>query len=318
VLIAPLSVNTVTNAGKVLYIVAKSNNVVLGGSIATNNAANNNLALFLTNSAGKTLTLTASNAFRRGVTIESGILEAAHPASLGNGGVNLAPTVPDGAILKVSYDGSGGVLGNLLLQNDAIIDAGSSPASSISFATATNWTAGKILTVSNSTVGRIYITNTNDVPLDHIKSAEFPTYSASLDSAGLLEFLPPPPSGTTYVGWLASAGARATPESLFEYAYGAPVPGSADSQYSPAMTVRGEMLVLTYHVRQGAIGLTVSPEVSVALDGPGAGFGPSVLLTDVSTGPVLANGVLLDRREASIPISIFGAKAFLRVVVAQE
>ena len=136
--------------------------------------------------------------------------------------------MPDGAILKVSYDGSGGVLGNLLLQNDAIIDAGSSQASSISFATATNWTAGKILTVSNSTVGRIYITNTNDVPLDHIKSAEFPTYSASLDSAGLLEFLPPPPSGTTYVGWLASAGARATPESLFEYAYGAPVPGSAD------------------------------------------------------------------------------------------
>ena len=38
------AINTVTNAGKVLYIVARSNNVVLGGSIATNNAANNTLA----------------------------------------------------------------------------------------------------------------------------------------------------------------------------------------------------------------------------------------------------------------------------------
>jgi len=312
------AINTVTNTGKTLYILARSNNVVLAGSIATNAVASNNLALSLTNSTNRTLTLSASNAFRGGVTIESGILEAAHPASLGNGEVSLAPSVPDGAILKVSYDGTGVVLGNLLLQNDAIIDAGGSPASSISFAAATNWTAGKFLTVSNSTVGRIYITNTNGVALDHIKSAEFPTYSAILGSAGLLEFLPPPPSGTTYVGWLASAGATATPESLFEYAYGAPAPGSADPQYSPAIAVQGEMLVLTYHVRQGAIGLTASPEVSVALDSLGAGFGPSVLMTDVSTGLVSANGVLLDRREASIPISIFGAQAFLRVTVTQQ
>jgi len=82
------AINTVTNAGKVLYIVARSNNVVLGGSIAASSAASNNLALCLTNSTN-TLTLTASNAFRGGVTVQSGNLSFSNSAALGSGAVNF-------------------------------------------------------------------------------------------------------------------------------------------------------------------------------------------------------------------------------------
>jgi hypothetical protein len=78
------------------------------------------------------------------------------------------------------------------------------------------------------------------------------------------------------------------------------------------------MVVLTYYVRQGAIGLTAVPELSLALDGQGNGFAPSALITEVSTGTVSTNGVSLDRREASIRIGDVGAKAFLRVKVTQQ
>ncbi|MEY3479362.1 MAG: hypothetical protein RIQ71_137 [Verrucomicrobiota bacterium] len=310
-------INTVTNAGKTLYIVAKSNNVVLGGSIATNSAASNNLALYLTNSTNRTLTLSASNAFRGGVTIESGTLEVTHPSGLGSGEIRLAPAVSNGAILRVAYAGPVAVPGNLLLLNDAIIDAGSS-SSSLAFATATNWTADKFLTVSNSASGRIYITNTNGVSLSRIRSAETPTYSASFGVGGLLIFSPSTPSGTTYDGWLSSAGAVHAPSALLDYAFGASAPGLLPAQYCPSGALREGMVVLTYYVRQGAIGLTAVPELSLALDGQGNGFAPSALITEVSTGTVSTNGVSLDRREASIRIGDVGAKAFLRVKVTQQ
>ena len=311
------AVNTVTNAGKTLYILARSNNVVLGGPIAANAPGSNNLSLFLTNSDSRTLTLSASNAFRGGVTIESGILEAAHSAALGNGEVKLAPSVPDGAVLRIACPDTVSVLGNLLLQNDAVIDAGSS-FSAIRFATATNWVAGKFLTVSNSSQGRIYITNTNGVAVSQIRSAENPPYIASLSAGGLLVFSPPSPAGTTYEGWLSSAGIVHASASLLEYAFGASAPGLLPEQYWPVTTSQDGRVVLAYYVRQGAIGLTVVAELSVGLDSAGGGFGPSGLLTDVPIGTVSVNGVVLERREASVRIGDVGAKGFLRIKVTQQ
>jgi fibronectin-binding autotransporter adhesin len=83
------AINTVNNAGKVLYIVANNNNVVLGGSIAATNPTSNNLSLYLTNSGANTLVLTASNAYRGGTTIQSGNLSVSNSAALGSGAVNF-------------------------------------------------------------------------------------------------------------------------------------------------------------------------------------------------------------------------------------
>jgi autotransporter-associated beta strand protein len=83
------AINTVNNAGKVLYIVANSNNVVLGGSIAATNPTSNNLSLYLTNSGVNALVLTASNAYRGGTTIQSGSLSVSNSAALGSGAVNF-------------------------------------------------------------------------------------------------------------------------------------------------------------------------------------------------------------------------------------
>ena len=95
------AINTVTNAGKVLYIVARSN-VVLGGSIATNNAANNNLALYLTNSGNNTLFLTTSNAYRGGTTIASGNLSVSNSAALGSGAVTFLTNATLTALASVN------------------------------------------------------------------------------------------------------------------------------------------------------------------------------------------------------------------------
>ena len=312
------AINTVTNAGKVLYILAKSNNVVLAGPIATNAALSNNLALYLTNSTNRTLTLSAANAFRGGITIESGILEAAHSSALGSGEIRLAPTVPDGAVLRVAYAGPSGTLGNLMLQNDAIIDAGSNSSSALRFATAMNWAADKFLTVSNSMSGKIYITNTNGVALSRIRAAGFPTYTASLGAEGLLVFSPPP-AGTAYDGWLASAGAVHGPAALLDYAFGASAPGALDPQYGPSVSGREGLLILTYYVRSDAVGLAVTPELSVDLAGVNGGFGPDARISDVSLGTVTtADGVVLDRREARLTMSDVAPKAFLRLRLTQQ
>ena len=187
-------INTVTNAGKVLYLIAKSNNIVLGGSIATNTSASNNLSLILTNSTNRILTLAASNAFRGGLTLESGALRATHPNSLGTGDVRFSPSVTNGVILIVAYPGSGAVLGNLLLQNTAALDLGLDRSSAIKFSSGTGWTAGTTLMITNSSGGgQLYITNTNGVALNQIKSAGNSNAIASLNSEGLLTFINPAP-----------------------------------------------------------------------------------------------------------------------------
>ena len=199
-------INTVTNAGKVLYLIAKSNNMVLGGSIATNTSASNNLSLILTNSTNRMLTLAASNAFRGGLTLESGALRATHPNSLGTGDVRFSPSVANGVILTVAYPGSGPVLGNLLLQNSASLDLGLDSSSAIKFSSGTGWNAGATLMITNSSGGgKLYFVNTNGVVLGQIKSSENTNATASLAVDGLLTFTAPPPVNSKPVVTAAQA-----------------------------------------------------------------------------------------------------------------
>ena len=118
------AIDTVTNAGKVLYIVARSNNVVLGGAIATNNAASNNLALYLTNSSTNTLTLTASNAFRGGVTVQSGNLSVSNGAALGSGAVNFLTNSTLTALTSVNLTNNISVATGMTVAVNATQNAG--------------------------------------------------------------------------------------------------------------------------------------------------------------------------------------------------
>jgi fibronectin-binding autotransporter adhesin len=118
------AIDTVTNAGKVLYIVARSNNVVLGGAIATNNAASNNLALYLTNSSTSTLTLTASNAFRGGVTVQSGNLSVSNSAALGSGAVNFLTNSTLTALTSVNLTNNISVATGMTVAVNATQNAG--------------------------------------------------------------------------------------------------------------------------------------------------------------------------------------------------
>jgi len=232
-----------------------------------------------------------------------------------------------GARLSVAYNGEGLLLGNLSLQASASIDAGTNPAASVSFASATNWSSGVMLTVTNSASGKIYITDTNGVPLSRIKSAENPTYPATLAANGLLTFInpsptptptptPTPPSGSTYTGWLDAASASHTSAALLDYAFGAASPGTLGYSYYPLVSSSSDLLILTYYVRQNAIGLTVMPELNVGLSAET--FHTSNLITDASTGLVSSGGTLLDRRQSTVKKSEVGPKAFLRLKVIQR
>jgi autotransporter-associated beta strand protein len=148
-----------------------------------------------------TLILSAANTFTGGFILKGGTLELRNAQSLAAGN---ALTVPTNATvlprLKVAYAGTGSDLGNLTLGADATIDLGTDNTAEIRFGSATGWAAGKILTVTNSTGGgKLYILETNNVALSQIKSAENPTYPASLALNGLLTFTNPAPVNTAPV-----------------------------------------------------------------------------------------------------------------------
>jgi hypothetical protein len=86
------------------------------------------------------------------------------------------------------------------VQADATIDLGTDNTAQIRFGSATGWTAGKILTIANSTGGgKMYILSPTGLDLNQIKSLENPTWPASLDTNGLLTFTNPAPANTAPV-----------------------------------------------------------------------------------------------------------------------
>jgi autotransporter-associated beta strand protein len=102
---------------------------------------------------------------------------------------------------------------------------------------------------------------------------------------------------------------------LLDTAFGAPIGGVLDASLKPTVAVTGGNLVLTYNVRQGTLGLTVTAQTSADLAAGSAGWGTSGI-TDVAVGaPRTVNGVSVQQRTASVSIS--GGKKFLRIKVVQ-
>jgi hypothetical protein len=122
------------------------------------------------------------------------------------------------------------------------------------------------------------------------------------------------PLGTTYSGWLNGAGA--SDAAFLDYVFGAVTPGMLDPSLRPTVAVTGGNLVLTYNVRQGTSGLTVTPKTSADLaSGPSGWVTTGVIVADVGTARTV-KGVSVQQKTASVPVS--GAKKFLRVEAVQQ
>jgi hypothetical protein len=123
------------------------------------------------------------------------------------------------------------------------------------------------------------------------------------------------PAGTTYSTWLSGNGGTASDTAFLNYVFGAVTAGSLDASLKPTVAVTGGNLVLTYNVRQGTVGLTVTAQTSSDLATGAAGWGTSGV-TDIAVGtPRTVNGVSVQQRTASISVS--GGKKFLRVKAEQ-
>jgi autotransporter-associated beta strand protein len=191
---------TATGAGaKTLYADQDVSNGVteFAGAIPDSSAG----ATAMNKNGAGTLILSAVNTFTGGFTLKGGTLELQNAQSLAAGNLLTLPNSGTGSgRVKVAYAGAGSDLGNLLVQADATIDLGTDNTAQIRFGSATGWTAGKILTIANSTGGgKMYILSPAGVDLAQIKSLENPTWPASLDTNGLLTFTNPAPANTAPV-----------------------------------------------------------------------------------------------------------------------
>jgi autotransporter-associated beta strand protein len=159
-----------------------------------------------------TLILSAANTFTGGFTLKGGMLELRNALSLAASNALTVPASGTGlARVKVAYPGAGPDLGNLLVQADTTIDLGTDNTAQIRLGSATGWTAGKILTIANSTGGgKMYILSPAGLDLAQIKSLENPTWPASLDANGLLTFTDPASVNTAPT--ITSLGAFSVPE----------------------------------------------------------------------------------------------------------
>ena len=129
-----------------------------------------------------------------------------------------------------------------------------------------------------------------------------------------------PTDGANYNTASSTASVTANPagtttSNLLDTAFGAPIGGVLDASLKPTVAVTGGNLVLTYNVRQGTLGLTVTAQTSADLAAGSAGWGTSGI-TDVAVGaPRTVNGVSVQQRTASVSAS--GGKKFLRIKVVQ-
>ena len=164
----------------------------------------------LTKSGAGALTLSASNNYNGVTTISAGSLILKAEASLGTNSLILS-----GGTLKVDNSGTNESKGNLSLSGNSTIDLGTANTAVLRFATATGWTVGKTLTVTNSSGGgKLYISDTNTTVTNQIKSAENPAAVASLGSDGLVTFSVAKTNQTITFGPLAAVKVGDTPITL--------------------------------------------------------------------------------------------------------
>ena len=142
-----------------------------------------------------------------------------------------------------------------------------------------------------------------------------PTDGANYNTASSTASVTANPAGTTYSGWLSGNGGTASDTAFLNYVFGAVTAGTLDASLKPSVAVTGGNLFLTYHVRQGTLGLTVTAQSSSDLAAGAAGWGTSGV-TDVAVGtPRTVNGVSVQQRTASVSAS--GGKKFLRIQAVQ-
>jgi hypothetical protein len=140
-----------------------------------------------------------------------------------------------------------------------------------------------------------------------------PTDTANYNTASTSASVTANPAGTTYSGWLS--GGTASDAAFLDYVFGAVTAGTLDASLKPSVAVTSGNLVLTYNVRQGTVGLTVTAQTSADLATGAAGWGTSGV-TDVAVGtPRTVNGVSVQQRTASVSAS--GGKKFLRIQAVQ-
>ena len=148
-----------------------------------------------------TLTLSAANSFKGNAIIKGGAIKLTHAAALASAvSLDFTSTAGSGGPkLILAYSGAGPTLGSLSVLTNATIDLGSDSTASINFASAGAWTPGCLLTISNSSGGKLYIQNPTGVDTSQIKSLENPSYVASIDGNGLVVFSDPSPTATVPV-----------------------------------------------------------------------------------------------------------------------
>jgi hypothetical protein len=170
---------------------------------------------------------------------------------------------------------------------------------------------------------RTIIATTAGSPVIEVRRLADADYNdSSWFSAGALT-VNPAPVGTTYNSWL---GIDIPSDAAFlDYVFGAATPGTLDPSLKPTVAIvppaggaGGDTatLVLTYHVRQNTVGLTVTPKTSADLAaGPSGWVMTDVIVANVGD-PREVNGVSVQQKTASVPVS--GTKKFLRVEAVQQ
>jgi hypothetical protein len=126
----------------------------------------------------------------------------------------------------------------------------------------------------------------------------------------------PAPAGTTYNSWLNGVTPSDANAAMLDYAFGAVTPGTLDPSQKPTVAVTDGNLVLTYYVRQGTVGLTVTPKTSADLAAGPSGWTTADVTVDNVGAAREVNGVIVQQKTASVPVS--GAKKFLRVEAVQQ
>jgi hypothetical protein len=141
-----------------------------------------------------------------------------------------------------------------------------------------------------------------------------PTDTVNYSTAATTVSLTVNSAGTTYSGWLGQASA--SDAAFLDYVFGAATPGTLDPSLKPTVAVTGGKLVLTYYVRQGTFGLTVTPKASANLALGSAGWSTAGVDDTADVSPITVNGVSVQRHAASVPVS--GLSKFLRIEAVQQ